>query len=442
MAVVEGPDVIADIDFDPQALKERYLQEREKRLREDSTAQYVSLTGEFAHFDEDPSVARRHEREALNDEVDVVIIGGGFGGLLIAARLRQAGVQDIRIIEKANDFGGTWYWNRYPGAMCDVESYVYLPLLEETSYIPKRKYSFGSEIFEHAQRIGRHFDLYDNACFQTGVTELRWRQENNRWLVSTDRGDAIAARFVAMALGPLDGPKLPGIPGIEDFKGHMFHTSRWDYAYTGGSESGGLTELKDKRVGIIGTGATAVQCIPALGESARELLVFQRTPSAVDKRNNSETDAEWSRSLEPGWQQRRMDNFIEILSGVNTDEDLVADGWTDLIGSVANEVAVDAGKALGRPLTKSERALVMETSDHKKMEKVRARVTDVVKDAATASALQPWYKRFCKRPCFHDEYLLTFNRPNVTLVDTDGRGVERITESGVTVDGVHHEIDC
>ena len=219
----------------------------------------------------------------------MAVIGGGFGGLLMAARMKEAGFDDIRVIEKAGDFGGTWYWNRYPGAMCDVESYCYLPLLEELNYIPEHKYSFAPEILEHSRRIARNYDLYDNACLQTSITNLSWDETTEHWIIETDRGDKMRARYVAMANGPLSRPKLPGIHGINDYQGHTFHTSRWDYAYTGGDSYGNLTNLRDKRVGIIGTGATAVQCIPHLGEWAKELYVFQRTPSSIDLRNNAKT---------------------------------------------------------------------------------------------------------------------------------------------------------
>ena len=231
------------LDFDPDALREKYRHERDRRLRPEANDQYVEITADFRHYVDDPHVEPGFTRESLTDAVDVVIVGGGFGGLLAAARLREAGVKDIRIIEKGGDFGGTWYWNRYPGAQCDIESYIYLPLLEETGYIPKEKYSFGNEIRAHARRIGEHFDLYRLACFQTEISEMRWLQDENRWLITTNRGDAMHARFVITSSGPLNRPKLPGIPGIETFKGHSFHTSRWDYGYTGGSTEGGLQSL-------------------------------------------------------------------------------------------------------------------------------------------------------------------------------------------------------
>ncbi|MGA0195963.1 MAG: flavin-containing monooxygenase, partial [Ilumatobacteraceae bacterium] len=425
------------IDFDPDGLRDKYRSERDKRVRADGNEQYVEITGQFAHYLEDPYVARE-ERGPLFDEIDVVIVGGGFGGLLAGARLREAGVDDIRVIEKGGDFGGTWYWNRYPGAACDVESYIYLPLLEEIGYIPTEKYSKAPEILAHSQAIGRHFDLYRNACFQTEVTEIRWDEDDTRWVITTNRGDRMRARIVTMANGPLHRPKLPGIPGVESFTGHSFHTSRWDYEYTGGSSNGGLTKLADKRVGIIGTGATAVQCVPHLGEHAKQLFVFQRTPSSIDVRNNRPTDPEWAESLEPGWQQERMDNFNALVSGGFAEVDLVNDGWTDIIGNLLIRLRKEASP----DLSADGLARNLELADFEKMNQVRSRVDEIVTDPQVAEALKPWYRQFCKRPCFHDEYLQTFNRPNVTLVDTDGQGVDRITENAVVVGGVEYEVDC
>ena len=439
---IDMAELLGDLDFDPAALKAKYLEERDKRLRDDGNEQYVEVTAEFSHYVDDPYVEPGFSRAPLHDEVEVAIIGGGFGGLLMAARLREAGFDDIRMIEKAGDFGGTWYWNRYPGAMCDVESYCYLPLLEELDYMPKHKYSFAPEILQHSKRIARHYNLYENACLRTAITQLSWDAKDNRWIIETDRNDRMRARYVAMANGPLSRPKLPGIQGINDYKGHTFHTSRWDYNYTGGNSFGNLSGLKDKRVGIIGTGATAVQCIPHLGEWAKQLYVFQRTPSSIDERNNHDTDQAWAKSLEPGWQQKRMDNFNVLVSGGDQPEDLVADGWTDIMRNLTGIAAKLASRKLGRRLTKGERAELMELADYKKMNAVWARAQKIVNDEKTAELLQPWYRQFCKRPCFHDEYLDTYNRGNVTLVDTNGRGVERLTETGVVANGEHFEVDC
>src|SRR6266404_3670150 len=333
-------------DFDPATLRAKYREERDKRIRLDGNEQYVEVKGDFSRYIDDPYVEPGFTRAPLNDAVDVVIIGGGFGGLLAGARLREAGVKDIRMIEKGGDFGGTWYWNRYPGAQCDIESYIYLPLLEETGYIPKEKYSFAPDILAHARRIGEKFDLYRNACFQTQIKDITWSETECRWIVATDRGARMRARFVVMSNGPLNRPKLPGIEGIDSFAGHTFHTSRWDYGYTGGDTNGNLHKLADKRVAVIGTGATAVQCVPHLAKYAKHLYVFQRTPSSIDERGNRPTDPE---------------------------------------------------------------------------------------------SLKPWYRQFCKRPTFNDEYLPAFNRPNVTLVDTLGRGVDRITAKGLVFEGVEYE---
>ncbi len=429
-------DSAAELVFDPDALRERYRVERDKRLREDANEQYVEMTGTFAHYLEDPYVDEKTERKPVTDEVDVVLIGGGFGGLQAGARLRDAGIKDIKIIEKGGAFGGTWYWNRYPGAQCDIEAYCYLPLLEELNYVPKEKYAFAREILDHSEAIGQHFDLHDCALFQTEVTELRWDESIERWIVSTNRGDAIKARFVSMANGPLHRPKLPGIPGVRDFKGHTFHTSRWDYDYTGGGPDGGLDKLADKKIAIIGTGATAIQCVPFLGEAAEHLYVFQRTPSTVDVRGNTPTDPAWAEGLQPGWQKHRMENFNSMISGVPQEEDLVKDGWTDLIGKMINQfqnAKADSNMSLEQ---------MIEMANFEKMEEIRARVDELVEDGDVAEKLKPYYKMFCKRPTFNDDYLPTFNRSNVTLVDTDGQGVERITEKGLVVDGVEYEVDC
>ncbi len=433
----------SNLGFDPDALRAKYRQERDKRIREDGEAQYIELSGEFARYaDEDPYVEAGFTREAIDEEIDVVIIGGGFSGMLAAVRLREQGITNVRIIESGGDFGGTWYWNRYPGAQCDIESYCYLPLLEELSVLPKEKYSFAPEIFEHSRRIGEVYGLYDLTHFQTRVTELRWQEDAARWMVATQHGDTIRARFVIQAAGTANRPKLPGIPGIESFKGHTFHTSRWDYAYTGGDHSGGLTKLADKRVAIIGTGATAIQCVPHLGASAKQLYVFQRTPSSVDLRGNKPTDPNWANSLQPGWQRARRENFASIVVGQPFKEDLVADGWTDIFRRLQSAVPM-ASKTTPTDVDPEEAALRAEIADFQKMNEIRARVTNTVRDSGAAEALQPWYRQFCKRPTFNDEYLETFNRPNVQLVDvSDQKGVERITARGVVANGIEYEVDC
>ncbi|MCX6398698.1 MAG: NAD(P)/FAD-dependent oxidoreductase [Propionibacteriales bacterium] len=432
--------------IDIAALRQKYAEERDKRLRTAGNDQYLRLTDQLDST-EDPHLPVM-EREPVTDHVEFTFIGGGFSGLVTGARVKEAGLQRVRLIDKAGDFGGVWYWNRYPGAMCDTASMVYMPLLEETGYVPTEKYAHGPEIYEHCQRIGKHYGLYDDALFHTQVTEVEWIERDERWLVRTNRGDAFTTTYLGMGTGPLHVAKLPGLEGIKDFRGKSFHTSRWDYDYTGGDPSGAaMTGLADKRVAIIGTGATSIQAVPELAKHAGELFVFQRTPSAVDVRDNHPIDPEWFASVTtPGWQQRWLDSFIALWDSVLSDpseldldqEDLVQDGWTDLgrrMGAAIKGVPPEE-------FSLERMMLAIEATDSVKMTEIRARVDSIIEDPETAEKLKAWFNQMCKRPCFHDEYLPSFNRPNVHLVDTDGQGVERIDEKGVVVDGKLYEVDC
>jgi cyclohexanone monooxygenase len=432
----ENPEVLG---FDPDALRARYNSERDRRLRPDGAAQYTRVEAKFGNAEKDPYTPWI-ERDPIDGEVEVLIIGGGFAGLLAGAYLRRAGIEDLRLLDAGGDFGGTWYWNRYPNAQCDTESYIYLPLLEEVGYMPTRNYSYGPEIFEHARAIGRRYNLYRNALFQTEVVGACWDEEIARWLITTDRGDRICARHLVLANGGLTRPKLPDLSGIDRFEGHMFHTSRWDYAYTGGDATGGLKGLADKRVGLVGTGATAIQCVPPLAAWAKELLVFQRTPSAIGVRGNRLTDPDWAATLEPGWQRRRSEHFTAAVEGREVPETFPGDGWIDLIAS--NQKAIRSLRGSGRKLTPEELARVTANADYAKVKQVHERIESIVRDPVTAELLKPWYRPLCKRPCFHDEYLDTFNRPNVHLVDAASGGVVGLTEKGVIVDGQVYEVDC
>lgn len=419
----------------PDEIAARYRYERDKRLRADGNDQYIEPTGRFAYLVEDPYTPVV-EREPVDDQVTFAFIGGGFAGLLSAARAKQAGIESVRIIEKGGDVGGTWYWNRYPGAQCDTAAMVYLPLLEETGHLPSEKYTHGPEILDHCRRIADRFDLYDDALLSTEVTGLDWDAQSDRWTITTNRGDTIRARFVAMGIGPLHRPKLPGIDGLDKFAGPAFHTSRWDYDVTGGSPDGApLDRLAGKRVGIIGTGATAVQCVPHLARSVGELFVFQRTPSSIDTRGNRPLEPDEFADLEPGWQDRWRHNFTVLQTGGFADEDLVKDGWTDIATRIRDK-AIANGDFSPNGLRQA-----YFDADDDKMTELRARVDELVVDPITAAALKPWYRQLCKRPCFHDEFLQAFNRPNVTLVDTDGSGVDAIDADGCRVGDTHYRLD-
>jgi cation diffusion facilitator CzcD-associated flavoprotein CzcO len=356
--------------------------------------------------------------------------------------LKQSGVSTFRNIDLAGDFGGCWYWNRYPGIQCDNDSYCYIPLLEETGFVPTKKFADGFEIYAHFKRIAKQFGLYDRALFHTMLRTMRWDEKIERWRITTNRGDDIRARFVVMAGGPLNRPKLPGIPGLQSFKGRTFHTARWEYDYTGGDpENPTLDQLADKRVAIVGTGASAIQVIPHLGRHAKQLYVVQRTPSSVDARHNAPTDPEWVKSLKPGWQKERQANFHHgAMQGLAPGEqDQICDFWTELNRNLQAKM-----EALGWPQLSLEQYLEMrEVEDYRVMERLRRRVDSLVEDKATAEVLKPYYRFLCKRPCSSDEYYKTFNRPNVKLLDVSStRGVERMTETGIVANGVEYEVDC
>ena len=398
------------------AIKERFAEARDLRLRyrPQGTAQFTSeFTGALAKYAIDPWHHEPQTRAPIKDEVEVLFIGGGFSALLTAARLRERGVESIRIVERGGDVGGTWYWNRYPGAACDVPSYDYLPLLDEMGVVPPRLYAKGPEIFAHCQAIAKRYDLYDLAVFRTTVLKTTWSDAEKRWVLHTDQGDEMRARFVICANGTLSKPKLSRIEGMESFAGHSFHSSRWDYAYTGEN----LEKLADKVVGIIGTGASAVQAIPRLAKTAKALYVFQRTPSGIDIRGDRPTDPEWAAKLRPGWQEGRR---MKAMRGREADN------------ALRSELA---------QLSREDKIRRQENANIDHMMRIHQRIEEIVEDPATAQALKPWYMFMCKRPCFDDEYLPAYNLPSVYLVDTRGRGITEIAAEGPVFEDRTYPLD-
>ena len=399
---------------------------REYKESRQGAADYMAMEGDFSKYLEDVYSEPPVERETLSDECEILVIGAGFAGLLLWHKLREAGFEDVRFCEKGGDVGGTWYWNRYPGIACDVESYSYLPLLEEMNYFPTMKFASGFEILEYCQKMAETFGFYDRALFHTTVESTEWDEDTERWTVKTDRGDAMRARYVILANGILTSPKLARIKGMETFAGDSFHTSRWNYH----------VDLKGKRVGIIGTGATAVQAIPELSKTVGSLCVFQRTPSSIDVRDQRATTeeemTEWA--TEPGWAKARRARFARISAcrtAIKANDDYLAGKVDDFKERKSHSERLSQEELIQRQLD----------SNFRIMEQIRARVDAIVEDPKTAEALKPYYPYGCKRPTFHDEYLPTFNLPHVTLVDTAPLGVSEINERGVVHDGVEYPLD-
>ncbi len=422
--------------FDPDAVRAKYEAERDKRMVEGRAAIHdLAHEAAMARYREDPFTPVT-ARDPVDEDVEVAIIGGGIAGVVTGAQLRKHGIGSIRVIDQAGGFGGTWYWNRYPGVMCDVESYCYMPMLEEMEYVPTKRYAQGEEIREHVEAIAQRFDLVDAALFHTGVQHTEWDDDRAHWVLRTDRGDEIRARYVVMAVGILNLMKIPVIPGLETFAGPAFHTARWDYDYTGGTqEDPRMTGLADKVVGVIGTGASAIQAIPPLAESSEHLYVFQRTPAAVGVRGDRPTDDEFAAGLQPGWHRERNENFQAVMIG-----------------------RAGRGRPRRRRLVPPLRAHQQPTVRHRArpwrstcsrstssttsvMEQHRQRIRDTITDPARADLLMPYYKYSCRRPLFHDAFLPALNRDNVTVVDCPV-GIDRVTERGVVVDGHEYELDC
>lgn len=430
------------VDFDPAEIRARYEAELARRAVSSKRAADRSTKRSA------PGPAGADQwtapivREPVSEEVELLIIGGGFAGLLMAARAQEAGIESIRLIEAAGDFGGVWYWNRYPNAQCDTEGYVYLPLLEETGYMPSRRFPFVSEIFEHAQRIGRHFGLYERTLFQTEGQRLEWSEDDALWTLATDRGDRIRARYVVYSRGAFGLPRYPDVPGIDTFPGEIFHASRWNYEYTGGEPGSAPDRLGDKRVAVIGSAATGVQVVSALAPVTEHLTVIQRTPTAFfGDRDTALTDPEWYASLPEGWQRERRRNFDGNTSGVIQPVDLVQDRWSTTFRQAATAENV-LGETSVLDLDAGDAELAWELADMEIMERARAYARGQVEDPELAAKLEPWYALKCKRTTFDDGYLAAFNRENVTLIDAPGSGLERIEGSRLFAGGEEFEADC
>lgn len=439
----EQPGVLSG--FDPEAVRKKYVhfrEESEKHRARAAGGRPPRSSRPVAGAD--PFAAPRTGREPLVDEVDAIVVGGGFGGLMTGAHLRKAGVPRVRVIEAGSGFGGVWYWNRYPGAACDTEAYVYLPFLEELGVMPSEKHPGAAEIRAYSERIADHFGLTDDACLDTRVTEARWDADADRWVVRTDRGDAMRARFLCVSAGNLSRPVIPDVAGLDSFEGAAFHSSRWDFGCTGGDSDGGLVKLKGKRVGVAGTSASAIQFVPYLAEYADEVLIFQRTPTIVLPRGNEPTDPGWYDAQPPGWQQERVGNIMASLEnppGAKPERDLLDDAVSNL-SRLAGDWALNPPPELTAHVQDADPATRQLMTNYALMETIRAEMSALVDDPATAALVLPYFHFGCSRPQVSDTYLQTLNRPNVTVIDARGLGVERVTPRGVVCGDTEYEVDC
>jgi cation diffusion facilitator CzcD-associated flavoprotein CzcO len=466
--------------------EQKYFVEAAKRKRAEGTKQFEQL-----HFSESDRLRSLAEDPWVNhaaldnlqlpihdgNQVKFLITGAGMGGITMAIKLIKAGftADQFLIVETAGGIGGTWYWNRYPGLHCklilsqkcqdshglmdllmvgDIESYCYVPFLEDTGYMPKQKYASGVEIRTYLEDLVKQFGLQDRIIFRSQVDKLQWDERDHAWHadITIRRGPegkeqkdlSIRADFVTLASGLFPYPQVPRVPGLKDFSGQMFHTSRWNYDITGGTCDNAFPKMKKLeglRVGIIGTGATAIQVVPQLAKYAKELYVFQRTPSQVNSRDQRDTDPkEWREHIaaKSGWQKDRLENLADNISG-DADVNLVNDEWSKL----AAYCALVGSNKFGRiaPEKAQEHISRMVTLDAEHNKKARERVSRVVKDKKTAEKLTAWYPTWCKRPTFSDLYLETYNNENVHLIDTDGKGIESVTSNGIVANGQEHPID-
>ncbi|KAK8038471.1 hypothetical protein PG993_006882 [Apiospora rasikravindrae] len=418
------------LDLDVKSIKATYEIERAKRDGAVGVSQFKQAKGANSQLRQDvfqPTVSR----DPVEAETGVLICGGGFAGLITAVSLKKDhGIDDFTIIDRAGDFGGTWYWNQYPGLFCpgvacDVESYLYMPFLEETGFRPTKRFAFGPEIRTQIRKVAEKWDLGAHAHLHTEITTMNWDESIRRWHVYTNHKDHFIAQFVVLATGTFHEMKLPGLPGLETFERPHFHSSRWNYDVSGGSPTDwNLDKLADKTVGIIGTGASAAQLVPMLAKNAKLVYVFQRTPSSISLRENTSTsdNAEIAKVMQnPGWQRARMEEFANILQGAVVDRDCSAlEGLEALTVRALFKEAQEAGAAV-QP---DEIPELLQLADLRLMNRIRATINETV------------------RPAFNNDYLASFNRPNVKLVDTKGRGVERLTATGVVAaGGREHPVD-
>jgi cation diffusion facilitator CzcD-associated flavoprotein CzcO len=368
-------------------------------------------------------------------DVDVVVVGAGFAGLYALHRLRTAGFA-VRVIEAGDGVGGTWYWNRYPGARCDVESIEYSYSFDEEleqEWEWTERYASQPEILRYLEHVADRFDLRRDITLGTRVTAAHFDDDTNRWTVRTDAGETIVASFVVMATGCLSSASTPDIAGLDTFAGATYHTGQWPHEGV---------DFTGKRVGVIGTGSSGIQAIPVIAEEAAELVVFQRTPAFTVPARNRPLDPDEVKAVKADYR------------GLRARSRLMPTGFGSRI-TLPEQSALQA--------TADERAIAYEqrwqeggffflaayndlaldrAANDTAAEFVRAKISEAVADPDTAARLRPEHVIGCKRLCLDTGYYETFNRDNVRLVDISATPIEAIVADGVVAAGETHHLDC
>jgi len=377
------------------------------------------------------SDAKRRTAEAA---YDVVVVGAGFSGLYMLHKMRSRGYS-VRVYEAGDGVGGTWYWNRYPGARVDIESQEYSYSFDETLELEwewTERYASQPELLKYINHVADRFDLRRDVQLNTRVTAARYDEATKRWAVTSDRGDKVTAKFVVMATGCLSVPKDPDLPGLKSFKGKSYHTGRWPHEGV---------DFTGQRVAVIGTGSSAIQSIPQIAKQAAHLTVFQRTPNfSLPAQNGPVNQAvveDWKANRETYRQRQRTSGFGSIL--IKDNQPLAA----DVAENERKRLYEDAWGVGGFCLLGTFSDLILDkAANDTAAEFVREKIRGIVKDPQTAEKLLPTnHPIMTKRPCVDIGYFETYNRDNVTLVDLQATPIEEITATGIRTSAAEYTVD-
>ena len=370
----------------------------------------------------------------MEQNIDICVVGAGFAGMYSIVKARRMNMS-VCVFEAGTDVGGTWYWNRYPGARCDIESVEYSysfddELQQEWEWT--ERYAGQPEILRYAQHVADRFDLRRDIRFSTRVLSAHFDRSSNTWLVTTDKGDSVRARFVVFATGCLSSANRPQFPGADTFAGETYHTGEWPHDGV---------DFAGKTVGLIGTGSSAIQSIPIIAENARHLTVFQRTASFSIPARNDTIDHDYVKQVKGNYRAFRDANRLQTGAFGST----IQRGETSALEATDEERRAEFEKRWNKGgfgfLSSYNDFLLHRDANDLVAEFVREKIRSIVKDPATADLLMPDQVIGCKRLCLDTNYYETFNRDNVSLVPVDRHPIERITPDGLVTNGIEHTFD-